>query len=65
MSGCGLTWYSKKRNAICFEPETDKDLDRLEEMLEELREAGHKNKITKVESSIWSPVWQISLGDQQ
>jgi len=45
MSGCGHTWFTK--GYICFEPETDKDWDRLEELLEELRNGGFGHRIEK------------------
>jgi hypothetical protein len=62
MSGCGYTWYAKKSKAIAFEPETDKDLDRLEALLEELREAGFGDRIVDKQSDNtgW-PMWYIKL----
>ena len=56
MSGCGDTWFSKKGNAICFEPVTDKDLDRLEELLQELKSGGYEHRITKVRDT-----WFVTL----
>lgn len=53
MSGCGVTYYSAKRKAICFEPETDKDLDRLKDLLRELREDGQENRIIRLEYGKW------------
>lgn len=58
MSGCGTTWFSAKRNAICFEPETDKDLDRLEILLEELKQANQDWRVQKV-----IDFWVVKLGE--
>ena len=65
MSGCGYTYIDKMRNAICFEPETDKDLDRLEELLEELKQAGYERRISKMELGFSGAVWLIALEDSK
>ena len=60
MSGPGRVWYNYKVDAICFEPETDKDYDRLQELLEDLREAGYGDRLERTAAG-FSHIWKFEL----